>query len=104
MTPQYQRLMTNIEEMIQECQSVGFTRVFTSGITYSYRLVELKILDDVHMKLVEFCKDAKAFYINNTNIRDSHLFKDGIDLLESGKVILCNNFTFCLNYFLYNYS
>ena len=27
------------------------------------------------MKLENLCKDVKTFYINNTNIRDSHLFK-----------------------------
>ena len=52
---------TNIKEVIEECQSVGFTRVFISAITYSYRLIEKKIMDDVHMKLIDFCKDAKAF-------------------------------------------
>lgn len=46
--------MNNIKKMIEECQSVGFTRVFISGITYSYRLVEKKIVDDVHMKLIDF--------------------------------------------------
>lgn len=46
--------MNNIKKMIEECQSVGFTRVFISGITYSYRLVEKKIVDDVHMKLMDF--------------------------------------------------
>ena len=51
-----------------------------SGITYARR-VELKILNDVYLKLINLYKDAKTSYIYNTNIRDSNLFKDGIHLL-----------------------
>ena len=40
----------------------------------------------------------------NNNIRGIHLFKDGIRLLESGKIILANNFVFYLSKFLYAHT
>ena len=33
-------------------------------------------------------------YVDNRNIRMKHLWKDGLHLVESGKVILANNFLY----------
>ena len=49
------------------------------------------------MKLVNLSERIKRFYINNTNMHDSHLFKDGIHVSEFNEVIFANNFNFCLN-------
>ena len=39
-------------------------------------------------------------YIDNKEINGEHLWKDGLHLQESGKVILARNFIDHINYFL----
>lgn len=58
--------------------------VFMSKITYT-RQFELKVLDDVYMKVVNLLQDLRAFQIDNTNIRDFNLFQDVIHPAEYGK-------------------
>lgn len=55
-----------------------------SKITYT-RQFELKVLDDVYMKVVNLLQDLRAFQIDNTNIRDFNLFQDVIHPAEYGK-------------------
>ena len=53
--------------------------------------------------------EIQWFYVDNRNIRENHLYKDGLDLMEEGKIILAGNLIFYLskdtwNYFLdYNF-
>ena len=93
------KFMKNLEYMVQKCRSFGVKRVFFSGITYTKRIA-WQILDDAHEQLVSLCKRLEMIYIDNRNIREIHLFKDGLHLLDSGKRILANNFIFNLNNFL----
>ena len=37
------------------------------------------------------------FYVDNRNIRGKHFYKDGLHLMEEGKIILARNLIFCLN-------
>ena len=64
--------------------------MFLSGIVYIKR-VALQILNDIHDRLVSLCKRLEINYIDNRNIRETHLFKDGLHLLDTGKQILANN-------------
>ena len=41
--------------------------------------------------IVHLCYKLGACYVDNRNIRRKHLWKDGLHLVESGKVILANN-------------
>ena len=43
-------------------------------------------------------REKSFYYIDNSRITQDHLYKDGLHLLESGKVILARNFTYYLNY------
>ena len=90
------KFVKNLDYMVQKCRSFGVKRVSFSGITYRKRIA-WQILDDVHEQLVSLCKGLEIIYIDNTNIREIHLFKDGLHLLDSGKRILANNFIFNLN-------
>ena len=74
--------------------------MFLSGIVYIKRIA-LQILNDIHDRLISLCKRLEINYIDNRNIRETHLFKDGLHLLETGKQILANNFVFNLNNFSY---
>ena len=95
----FNKFMKNLEYMVQKCRSFGVKRVSFSGNTYTKRIA-WQILDDVHEQLVTLCKRLGIIYIDNRNIREIHLFKDGLHLLDSGKRILSNNFIFNLNNFL----
>ena len=95
----FNKFMKNLEYIVQKCRSFGVKRGFFSGITYTKRIA-WQILDDVHEQLVSLCKRLEIIYIDNRNIREIHLFKDGLHLLDSGKQILAKTFIFNLNIFL----
>ena len=86
--------------MVQKCRGFGVKRVFLSGIVYTKRIAR-QILNDVYDRLVSLCKRLEINYTDNRNIRETHLFKDGLHLLDTGKRILANNLIFNLNNFLY---
>ena len=86
--------------MVQKRRGFGVTRVLLSGIVYTKRIA-WQILNDVHDRLVSLCKRLEINYIDNRNIRETHLFQNGLHLLDTGKRILANNFIFNLNNFLY---
>ena len=46
------------------------------------------------------CRDNSFVFTDNNNISTSSLFRDGLHLLEVGKLILANDFTYNLNNFL----
>ena len=48
--------------------------------------------------LQKFCFQNKFYFIDNSEIKRDHLFRDGLHLLESGKVILANNVIYYLNF------
>ena len=91
--------MKNVRNMVNKCYSFGVKRVFMSGIVYTKR-VSLQLLIDTHEQLTSLCKELKIKCIDNRNISDEHLFKDGLHLIDSGKTILANNFICNLNNFL----
>ena len=43
------------------------------------------------------CFENRFYFIDNPKIKRGHLFRDGLHLLESSKVILADNFIYCLN-------
>ena len=42
--------------------------------------------------IVDLRNKLGMYYIDRTNIRGKHLWKDGLHLVKSGKVIVANNF------------
>ena len=47
--------------------------------------------------LKRLCEEHKFIFIDNGRINEEHLWKDGMHLLESGKIILANNFINSIN-------
>ena len=47
--------------------------------------------------LQKFCFENKFYFMDNSKIKRDDFFIDGLHLLESGKVILANNFIYYLN-------
>ena len=51
----------------------------------------------VNFLLKQICEEDGYFFIDNSNIEITDLWKDGIHLLESGKTKLAENFIYFLN-------
>ena len=88
----------NVEHMVQKCRGMVVKLVFLSDIIYTKRIA-WSILNDVHDRLLSLCQRFEISYIDNRNIREAHLFKDSLRLLDTDKRILANNFIFDLNNF-----
>ena len=66
--------------MAYKFHSIVVTMAIISEITNT-RKVEMRMLNDIHMKLVNLNKRIKKFYVSNTNMRVSHPFKEGIHVV-----------------------
>ena len=81
------------------CRNFGVKYIFLSGLVYKKRIIT-EFLEDVHLKLVNVCKEMQVYFIDNTNITGFYHFRDGLHLLESGKKLLANDFVSNFNNFL----
>ena len=90
--------MSNIREIVEKCKQKGVRNIFVSGLVFTTR-VSLPILERVHSLISNYCREIACFYIDNKNIGEFCLYKDGLHLLEVGKKILANNFIVNLNNF-----
>ena len=77
--------------MVDKCHNYGVKNVFISGLVYTTR-IGLPVLEKTHEMIVHLFSKLGICCIDNRNIRRKHLWKDGLHLIESGKVILANNF------------
>ena len=68
-------------------------------LVYMKRIIT-EFLEDIHLKLVNVCKEMQVYFIDNRNITGFYLFRDGLHLPESGKKLLANNFVSTFNNFL----
>ena len=95
------QLMGNLKKMIEKCQMYGVKNIFLSSIVFTTKL-DIRLLENVHVKLTNFCQCNNISIIDNRNIRSNHLYKDGLHLIEDGKRLLGNNFVSGLNNMYYN--
>lgn len=72
----------NVEHMVQKCRGLVVKLVFLSDIIYTKRIA-WSILNDVHDRLLSLCQRFEINYIDNRNIREAHLFKDSLRLLDT---------------------
>ena len=85
--------------MVEKCHIYGVKNVFISGLVYTTR-ISLPVLERPHEMIVHLCNKLGVCYVDNRNVKRKHLRKDGLHLVESGKVILANNFYLtCVNVF-----
>ena len=73
---------------------------FFSCLVYTTR-IGLPVLDRTNEMIVNLCYKFGVCYGDNRNIRMKHLWKDGLNLVESGKVILAINFLSYLSKYAY---
>ena len=86
-----ENLEKNLRSMVDKCHTYGVKNVFISGLVYTTG-IGLPVLERTHEMIVNHCCKLAVCYVDNRNIRRKHLWKDGLHLVESGKVILANNF------------
>ena len=95
-------LLQNIKNMALKCTKFGVKNIFILGLVYTTR-INIGILEKIHVVIQNFCQENCWFYVDNRNIRGKHLYKDGLHLMEEGKIILARNLLFCLNKAMSNY-
>ena len=94
-----QVLSDQIIEIGKKGTQYGVEKVFISALVTCKRVNpnRIKIIND----LIKVRGDFYCFvYIGHNNIKDEHLWKDGIHLRENGKVILAQDLLDFINNFL----
>ena len=86
-----ENLEKNLRSMVDKCHNYGVKNVFISGLVYTTR-IGLPVLERTHEMIVHLYYKLGVCYVDNRNISRKHLWEDGLHLVESGKVILANNF------------
>ena len=77
-----------------------FMRIVRPKSARRENITKQKLINEVNDVLKERCVVYGFDFINNSNIKREHLWKDGTHLVEEGKIILANNYIKCLNNFL----
>ena len=80
------------------CRSHNIATIF---ISYSTK-VNLQLIRNLNGLLYNACTKYGFHFVDNGAVSKCDLWKDGIHLLETGKVIIANNFISSINYFLEN--
>ena len=79
------------------CRDKGVNEIIISGLICRKGQYHNSRVLKVNDYLEKFCFENRFYVIDNSKIKRDHLFRDGLHLLESGKVILANNFIYYLN-------
>ena len=95
-------LLQKIKNMSLKYTTFRVKNIFISGLVCTTR-INIGILEKNHVLIQKFCQEYGWFYVDNRNIRGKHLYKDGLHLMEEGKIILARNLIFCLNKATSNY-
>ena len=78
------------------CVEYGVETVFISGLTFCSR-AEWERIEQVNCMMEIEAQKNGFIFITNDAIKETHLWRDGIHLQESGKIILANNFIYYIN-------
>lgn len=86
--------------MAKKRRSYNVKNVFISYLVYNERVI-VKNIEKIPVKMARWCSKLNLRHIDNRSINASHLFKDKLNLVESGTTILANNSISNFNIFLY---
>ena len=81
------------------CRSNNIVTIFISSTVY-YTKVSHTIIQKLNEPLLHECKRYGFHLADNGAVFKEKLWKDGVHLIESGKVIIVNNLLNCINNFL----
>ena len=79
------------------CQDKGVNEIVISGLICRKGQYYNSRVSKVNTCLQKLCLQKGFYFIDNSKIKENNLYKDGLHLLESGKIILARNFTYYLN-------
>ena len=82
----------------KECVRFGLKNVSVSSVMVNTRRSSA-FISAVNNILQDKCATHQFHFIDNSNIKKEHLWKDGLHLNRSGKDLLMNNFLRSLNNF-----
>ena len=91
----------DIIKIALSCRSHNIVTIFVSSIAYSIK-VNLQLIRNLNGLLYNVCSKYGFHFVDNGAVSKCDLWKDGIHLLETGKVIIVNKFISSINYFLEN--
>ena len=90
------QIAKDIINIALRCRSHNIATIFISSIIYSTKVSHTIIQKLNELLLNEFTK--YGFHLaDNGAVSEENLWKDGIHLVESGKVIIANNLLNCIN-------
>ena len=88
----------DIIKIALRCRSHNIATIFISSIAYSTK-VNLELIRNLNGLLYNVCTKYGFHFVDNGAVSKCDLWKDGIHLLETGKIIIANNFISSINYF-----
>ena len=88
----------SVIDIAKECVRLGVRDVFISSVTVNTRRSSA-FISAVNNILQDKCATHQFHFIDISNIKTKHLWKDGLHLNRSGKDLLMNNFSRSLNNF-----
>ena len=91
-------LSPKVIDIAEECVRFGVKDVFLSSVTVNTRRIS-PFISVVNNILQDKYATHQFHFIDNSNIKKQHLWKDGLHLNRSGKDLLMNNFLCSLNNF-----
>ena len=86
-----------IGDMAILCRDYGVNDIFISVMICRRGKLLNRRVKSVNFLLKHFCEENLYFFIDNNNTEIRDLWKDGINLLESSKTRLAENFTYFLS-------
>ena len=91
----------SIINIVRECVVFGLKTVFISSLTVNSRR-NLAFIIVGNKTLKARCLMHNFYFIDNSNIKKDHIWKDGLNLNRPGKNFLTSNFLRDINNFLRN--
>ena len=91
-------IVESVADIGKECVRLGVKYVFVSSVTVNTRSSSA-FISAANNILQDKCATHQFHFIDNSNIKKEHLWKDGLHLNRSGKDLLMNNFCVVLKTF-----
>ena len=80
----------DVIEIAKRCRNRSIGKVFVSGIFYSAK-GRYETIQNLNKSLYKECMKYGFYFIDNAAVSEKALWKDGIHLVESGRVTVANN-------------
>ena len=85
-----EQISKDVIEIAQRCRYPSIGKVFVSGIEYCTK-VGYETIQNLNKSLYKECMKYGFCFIDNGAVSETDLRKDGIHLIDSGRVIVANN-------------